>query len=245
MNEDKDSLLSDAYERLGTALAPPPDVAARVEREVGARRRRRLTAWAGAAALVVAGTAGTVAVLGSGDGSGGDTVAADPGDADKPPVVDHGTFVLTRADGSTHEFTQLTVSCDTGPTGDKVAPGHIMLYSPYDATEDGKGIKAPFVYFDADVTAVNDKSFTLPGEADGLTEAAFVLFAADPGADGAGDAVSPNRANEVSSAESGAAGTVRVAHAACGANPELELEVDTTLGSEVQQGTAKLVGSYR
>src|SRR4051794_1674134 len=129
MDEDKDGLLTDAYERLGSALAPPTDVAARVEREVGARRRRRRTAWAGAAALVVAGTAGTVVVLGSGDAPAGDTVAADPSNGDKPPVTDHGSFVLTRADGSTHEFTQLTLSCQTGPQGEKVAPGHIMLYS--------------------------------------------------------------------------------------------------------------------
>ncbi len=240
MDEDDDTLLTDAYERLGTSLAPPSDLTARVEREVGARRRRRRTAWAGAAALVVAGTTGTVVVLGGGDASDGDTVAVD-----KPAPVDHGTFLLTRSDGSTHEFTELVLSCDTGPRGEKIEPGRIMLYSSYDPTEDGKGIKAPFLFFEADVARADGKSFELPDDRGGAPDEVFVLFVADPGVDGAGDAASPDRANEVSSAQSGAAGTVTVLNASCGATPELELEVDATLGSEVGQGTEGLTGASR
>ena len=42
MNDDElDTQIEDAYRRLGTALAPPPDVAVRVVRLAGARRRRR------------------------------------------------------------------------------------------------------------------------------------------------------------------------------------------------------------
>jgi hypothetical protein len=240
MDEDNDTLLTDAYDRLGTALAPPPDVTARVEREVGARRRRRRTAWAGGAALVLAGTVGTVVVLGSGDASDGDTVAVD-----KPAPVDHGRFLLTRSDGSTHEFTELTLSCDTGPRGEKIPPGQIMLYSAYDATEDGKSIKAPFLYFEADVAKADGKTFALPDDRGGAPDQVFVLFVADPGAGDPGDAAKPDRANEVSSAQSGAAGTVKVLHASCGATPELELDVDATLGSEVGQGTEGLTGTSR
>ena len=66
-----------------------------------------------------------------------------------------------------------------------------------------------------------------------------MLFALDP-------EVSPSeaRANEVSSAEEGAAGSVVVARASCDPVPVLELEVDATLGSEVEQGTLHLSGSF-
>ncbi len=53
-----------------------------------------------------------------------------------------------------------------------------------------------------------------------------------------------HRANEVSSAEEGAAGSVVVARASCDPVPVLELEVDATLGSEVAQGTLHLSGSF-
>jgi len=248
MDEDTDARIGDAYDRLGSALAPPPDVAAAVEREVVARRRRRRAAWVGVAALVAAGTAGAVVTLGGGDSPDGDAVATDPGvdiNSGKPPVVDHGSFVLTRADGSTHEFTELTVSCETDARGEKLAAGHISLYSPFDATEDGKGIKQPFFYFEADVSKAAGKTFSLPEESGGTDDEVFILFAADPGVDVANDAAKPNRANEVSSAESGAAGEVKVLEASCGQEPVLELDVDATLGSEVQQGTEKLAGSYR
>jgi hypothetical protein len=75
-----------------------------------------------------------------------------------------------------------------------------------------------------------------PGDSD---HRAFVLFAADA------DSESPGkRGNEVSSAESGAAGTVRVLRASCDPTPVLEIQVEATLGSEVQRGTLDLVGSF-
>jgi hypothetical protein len=52
------------------------------------------------------------------------------------------------------------------------------------------------------------------------------------------------RANEVSSAEYDAMATVTVGQASCGPTPVLELEVDTTLGSEVEQSTLDLAGSF-
>jgi hypothetical protein len=52
------------------------------------------------------------------------------------------------------------------------------------------------------------------------------------------------RANEVGSAEPGTAGTVRVLRASCDPTPVLELEVDTTLGSLVHQGTLNLDGYF-
>ena len=63
----------------------------------------------------------------------------------------------------------------------------------------------------------------------------MILFMAD--SEGTG------RANEVSSSEAGAAGTVRVLEASCDPVPVLRLEVDMTLGSEVEQNTLDLAGS--
>lgn len=67
----------------------------------------------------------------------------------------------------------------------------------------------------------------------------MLLYAAEPG-DG-----SSQQSNEVSSAQKGATGTIRVLHVSCAPTPTLELEVDTTLSSEVHQGTLQVTGSYR
>ena len=237
MNDDhqaEDQQLQDAYARLGTALLPPPDVAVRVEREVGARRRHRRAAIAVAAVLVVAGVAGGAVALGSGDDQHGDTVAVDE------PAEPQGSFVLTRPDGSTQEFDDLTLSCDTAPMGSPGEAGHIYVFSPLHFDETGEALTEPYVMFDGVVDKIGGKTFTLP--VDGSTgrsdDRPFVLFVAEGGA---GDS---QRANEVSSAEPGAAGTVRVLRASCDPTPVLELEVDTTLGSELELGTLDLAGSF-
>lgn len=228
--EFDDQQITEAYVRLGTALAPPPDIAVRVERRVVVRRRRRRTALAGAAALVVAAAVGGAVAFGSGGDPDGDTIATDrPGP--------QGSFVLTRPDGSTYEFSDLTVTCDKTPSGDKVEPGKILLYSPFDSPDGGESLKAPFLFFEAVVAKADGKTFTLPDDRGGSPDEVFVLFAADPKPSG-------KPGNEVSSAQPGAAGTVRVLHASCDPSPVLELEVDTTLGSELEQGTQDLVGSF-
>ncbi len=69
-----------------------------------------------------------------------------------------------------------------------------------------------------------------------------MLFAADSGITEDG----PERANEVSSAEDGAAGEVRVLRASCDPTPVLELEVDATLGSELEgRAPWQVEGSFR
>jgi hypothetical protein len=232
--EVEDRELTEAYARLGTALLPPPDVAARVERQVGTRRRRRRTAVAGAAALVVAaGAAGAVVATTGDDGKG--VVATDHSDEGR------GSFTLTRADGSTATFDDLTVSCDKGPTGEPVEPGRIWLYSPFHLDASGDALTEPYISFSAVVDRADGKSYTLPVD-NTVADSGYpvvLLYAAeaDPG--------TKQRANEVSSAEAGATGTVHVVHASCDPVAELELEVDATLGSEVEQGTEQLSGSYR
>ena len=233
----EDREIQDAYGRLGTALAPPPDVAVRVGRLVTVRRRRRRTALVGVAGLVVAGSVGGAVLLRSGeDGKGEDAVATDTSSTSP-----HGSFVLTRSDGSIYEFDDLTLSCaGTGPNGENVAPGHIVMFSPFQPDPSGKVLTEPFLYFDGVVDKIDGRSFRLPFESDSGSsdDRAFVLFAAD------GETPRTKHPNEVSSAEAGAAGTVHVLHASCGPTPVLDLEVDATLGSEVQQGTLDLKGSF-
>jgi hypothetical protein len=233
---ETDTELREAYRRLDTTLAPPADVAERVQRRIGVRRTRRRATLGGVGVLAVAGIAGAAALLGGGD-SGGRVVATDaPVSAPAP------SFVLTRADGSSVTIDDLTVSCDQ-PVGDSPAqPGHIYLSSPFDLDASGKALTQPFFYVDAVVADVDGKEFTLPLDSvSGSSEdRGLVVFAADAGGDG-----DKHRANEVSSAEQGASGTVRVLRASCDPVPVLELEVDGTLGSEVGQGAWGVKGSDR
>jgi hypothetical protein len=233
-DRDDDEQIATAYARLGTALAPPPDIAVRVESLVVVRRRRRRLARAGVAGVLVVGVAGGVVLLGSGDDPDGDTIATDqPGPK--------GSFVITRTDGSTITVDDLTLSCDRRPDGEPAQPGRIYLSSPFRLDGSGDKLTEPFFYFEGVVAKVGGTSFTLPYDTDSGSSdnRAFTVFAADseiaPGAE---------RGNEVSSAEAGAAGTVQVGRAACDPVPVLELEVDTTLGSEVEQGTYTVVGSF-
>jgi hypothetical protein len=231
--QPEDQQLQEAYARLGTALLPPPDVAGRVEREVAARRRHRRTAWASAAVLVVAGTVGGAVALGSGDDQDGDTVAVDVPGAE-------GSFLLTRQDGSAVEFHDLTLSCDTTPLGDPAAAGTMYLSSPFHVDASGDKLTEPYFFVEVAVDKADGKTFTLPfeDEAGPHRDPSMIVFAAeaDPG-DG-------SRANEVSSVQPGAAGTVTVRRASCDPTPTLQVEVDTTLGSEMNKGTEKLVGSF-
>ena len=103
-HEASDQPIEEAYDRLATALAPPPDVAARVERRLGARRRARRAGVVGAAGLVAAGAVGGAVLLGSGDGG------ATP--SPRTTRAATGSFVLTRPDGSTFELSDLTLSCE-------------------------------------------------------------------------------------------------------------------------------------
>ena len=228
---DHDKQIATAYARLGTALVPPPDIAVRAESLVVVRRRRRRLARAGMAGALAAGVVGGAVLLGSGHSSNGDTIATDqPGP--------EGSFVVTRTDGSTFTVDDLALSCEHTSDGEPAEPGRIYLSSPHA----GGGEPAePFFYVDAVVDQVGGKTLRLPYDSrSGSSEdRAFVLFVADseiaPGA---------REANEVSSAEPGAAGTVRVIRAACDPTPVLDIEVDATLGSEVLQGTYTVVGSF-
>jgi hypothetical protein len=221
--------IKDGFDRLARALAPPADVASRVEQAVRTRRRRRRGAAVGVSAVVLAaGVAGAVLVSG-GDDAGGDVVAADPGGP-------HGSFTLTRADGSTITLDDLTLTCDQAPGDPDVHPGHIYLSSPFRLDASQRKLVEPYVSFDAVAAQVDGRDFVLPPDSDtgDSEDRAFVLFAADAGRD----------ANEVSSAEPGASGTLRVLRASCDPTPVLELEVDGSLGSEVDAGAWAVQGSY-
>lgn len=231
MTDDLDPQLHEAYHRLGTALAPPPDVATRVVRRVAARRRHRRVAAGGAGLVLAAGMVGSVLALGGG-GSSRDVAV------DQPPT--HGSFTITRSDGSTWTTSDFTLSCQPPPgeSFDPNGPQHIYLYSPRDVSADGKVLGHPFVYFSGIVAKIDGKTFTLPLDQASDT-VPLVLFAADPDVPATAE-----RANEVSSAESQASGTVTVTEASCDPTPVLTIQADTTLGSEVEQGTLKVSGSF-
>jgi hypothetical protein len=233
--QTQDRQLADAYARLQVALAPPSDVAVRVGREVGARRRRRRTTVVAATALVLVGVVGGAVVRSSGGSDDGHVVATDPG------AETHGSFTLTQQDGSQVEFQDFTLSCGTNQLG-KGDPGRIYLWSPFHREASGKRLTEPYISFEAIADQADGKTYTLPVD-DPVGESgypAMLVFAAEAGTEG-----EKTRPNEVSSSESGAAGSVKVIHASCDPEPTLELEIDVTLGSEVEEGTAKVVGSYR
>lgn len=226
--------IKDGYDRLDAALAPPMDALARVDRRVTARRRLRRTTVAGAGALgVLAATGFVVGVFGGADGDAGPQVANDvPG-----PVS---TLVMTRPDGSTVAFPDVTVTCEKPKTagGDPggAQPGWIWMYSPMDFSGSEAGddivLHKPFVYFEGQLDKLQgDRTFRVPVDgSDGSSETMpLVLFMADPRKGRA--------ANEVSTVEEvGAAGTVRVIRASCDPTPVLELEVDATLAPEADIG---------
>lgn len=231
--------IEDGYARLGEALAPPVDVAARVQHRVGVRRRRRRAGVvAGTLAAVVAAGGGVVAAT-SGDDGPGDTVAVDE------PQGPVSTLVMTRPDGSTYTFPDVTVSCDPPRTagGDPIGTtGRIWMYSPMEITGSEQGDDAmvlhPFVYFEGVLAKLRqDRTFEMPvwgpGDSDSYP---ITLFVADTegGPDG----------NEVASS-AGGSGTVRVLEASCDPTPVLRLEVDATLASEEEKQDLQIAGEVR
>jgi hypothetical protein len=226
---EKDEQIGTAYERLEGALAPPPDHAERVQRRIDVRRRGRRVARTGLAAVVVVGVVGGVAYARSGDDPSG-TVAVDQ------PSGPESTLVLTRSDGSTYAFPDVTVSCDPPADSDGPATGRIYALSPRHI--EGDSPTEPFIYFEGIVKKIeDDQTFTFPNEWT-MDSAHFpmVLFMADPEG-------SAKRGNEVASSAGGESGTVRVLEASCAPVPTLRLEVDMTLGSEVGQQPLDIAGS--
>ena len=221
--------IRDGYERLDSTLHAPQDALDRVEKRMAARRRgRRIGAAVGTAALVAA-VAGYVVVSmgGSDDGSEG-LVAVEP-----PPA----SLVMTRPDGSTYEFRDLTISCDPPSAGgEEAGPGdgsRVYLSSPIRI--DGERIGQPFVLVEAVVAGLDrPRTFTLPlADGGGSSEGPpLTVFVADT--EGAPDG------NEVVSSGS-STGTLTITRASCDPTPVLELEVDATLASEEQaaDGQAK------
>jgi hypothetical protein len=220
-----DEAITRAYQQLNTALTPPPDAPARVARRMAGRRRRRRAGIAVAAAVVaaVASVAG-IAVVGDTDG---DPVAIDP-------TQTAGPLTLTRPDGSTYIFHDIKISC--GPADSEPGrPPAVRAMSPQ--LMQGDGLLEPFVYFEGIVDDLQiGHTYELAASEKGPSDPRpFVLFVADASPDGNG--------NEVSSDEPGTAGTLRVLEASCHPTPTLRLQVDATLGSEVEQGTQNLEGS--
>ena len=106
---------------------------------------------------------------------------------------------------------------------------------------DGQTPQQPFLLFEGIVDKVDGRTFRLPYNSDdGNSDSrAFVLFALDPEVP-----PSAERANEVSSAEEGAAGSVVVTRASCDPVPVLELEVDATWAARSRWSSLHVSGSF-
>jgi hypothetical protein len=216
--------IKDGYERLDSALHGPQDAFDRIEKRMGARRRHRRFGTVAGAAVVVAAVGGYAAISLGGSDDGRDSVVA----VDAPPY----SLVMTRPDGSTYEFEDVTVSCDQpGTAAGEAGSGdgsRVYLSSPMRV--DGERLIQPFMYVEAVVAELGQpRTFTLPIEgADGSSETVpLTVFIADT--EGAPDG------NEVVST-SPSTGTLRVTKASCDPTPVLEIEVDATLASEEQTG---------
>lgn len=228
--------IRDGYERLDGALAPPLDVTERVARSVTVRRRRRRAGVAGGATLALVAGVGAAVALSGGDDPGGHTIATDqPGPTS--------TLVMTRPDGSTVAFPDVTVSCDppavNGEPIDDPRPGWIWAYSPIEITgsveDDDAMVTQPFVMIQGIVSELPaGKVLTYPISGPGGSSPEPInVFVADT--EGAPDG------NELSSSV-GDTGTVRVIEASCDPVPVLRLEVDGTLGSEEGKQSVELTG---
>lgn len=221
-----------AYRALGGPVSPPDDMFSRVERGIRRRRRGR-RAVAGVAALAIAGTVG-VSLLGGSD-------------TDRDLVADGGgsdisTLTATLSDGSTQTFdaTDIAVACNKDGTRlwlarNAMAESFLTARGPEETA-----FEAPVLIVELVVADVRPgQVFELPYDsASGDTDdrALTFFFTADEGRD---------RDNELSSAEPGSAGTVTVRDLGCGPTPFLDLIVDATLGSEVEQPALAIKGEYR
>lgn len=231
--------IRDGYERLDGALLPPMDVAERVGRRVTVRRRRRRAGVVGGTALVLVAGVGSAVVMSGGDDPAGSGIAVDP------PSGPASTLVMTRADGSTVAFPDVTVSCDPPMANgdqpiDSPNDNRIWAYSPIEFTgsieDDDAMVTRPFILIQGIVSELEGgRSFIYPIEGPGGSSPEPInVFIADT--EGAPDG------NELSSSV-GDTGTVRVLEASCDPVPVLRLEVGGTLGSEEGKQPVELAGS--
>lgn len=218
--------INDGYARLDAALAPPVDTVQRVGGRVMARRRGRRMRLAGGTAIAVLAAGGTVLAALSGEDGTGQSVAVDP------PAPE---LVLSRPDGSTYAFRDIEVTCEAPPGGEPAADGPQRIWAVSPKVVEGDRVTEPFVYFEGIVAKIEgDLTFRFPQDWNMASDRyPMVLFAAD--SDG----------NEVASSAGGESGTVRVVEASCDPTPVLRLEVDMTLGSEVQQQPLRVAGRLR
>lgn len=231
-----DAEIQAAYRRLDESLVPPMDATERIGRRIVVRRRRRRALVAGTGGVAALAVVGSVLALSGGDNEGSG-VATDPS-------VPTSTLQMTRPDGSTYAFDDVTVSCHPSPAYGKAVddpPGRIYMYSPIEFDgkvndPDSENVHAlhPFVTFEGIVDKIQDQTFTFPNDwSMGTADLPAILFMADT--DG----------NEVASSAGGESGTIRVLEASCSPVPTLRLQVDMTLGSEVEEQSLQIAGEVR
>jgi hypothetical protein len=232
---DQDIL--EAYRGLSTPESPPADLLDRVHGRIGRRRTVRRVV-AGLAAVAVSGGTSAVLLGGSDGTTANDLVATDPEASS--------TLTFTHVDGGTHTFAaaDLGLFCSAPDSG----PERLFL-TRADLVDDLRAGRepgeevlaaAPLLYVELLVGQITPgQEFRLPYESSSgdTDDRLMTLFVAS-------EEGGP-RANEVSSAEPGAAGVVTVREATCGPTPTLSIEIDGKLGSEVEQQALAIEGGYR
>jgi hypothetical protein len=234
MNEPE---ILDAYRGLSTPESPPADLLDRVHGRIGRRRTVRRAATGIAVAAIVGG-ASVVLLGGSDERDAGDLVATDPGATS--------TLTFTHLDGGTYTFAGadlglLCKSSDSGVESLILTRADLVDGVKADREPSEKALESgPLLYVEVLVDKVAPgQEFHLPYDSrsgDSSDRAMTFFFASQEGG---------KRANEVSSSEPGAAGTVTVNAATCGPTPTLDIEIAGTLGSEVEQQAMAIEGSYR
>ena len=220
-----DPELAEAYDRLARSLAAPPDLGSTLSTAITRRRHRRRAGVAAGGVLALAVVGSTLALT-----TGGDEPTRAPDPAGQGGVND---VVVTRDDGETLGFGPVELSCEpAGRLGDRLTASSEPVTSPGDDSV----LLEPLLHIEVLVDDVEPgRTYRLPFEGDAARsnvssdQWTFQYFAAVPAADPA------RRANEVISSAPGSTGTIRFDAATCGAVPSLDVTVDGTLGSELDQ----------
>ncbi|GAB3244996.1 hypothetical protein [Nocardioides dilutus] len=225
-----------AYRSLSAPTAPPDDLLAGVGRRIRRRRTMRRALVSVAAVAVAAGTA--TQVLGGSDG--GDRVANDPG------TTDTSSLTYTDTDGSTYtwEAKDIGLACATSERDGKafqvltLTSNAMLQAAAQDVAPPEETFTGPVLHVELLTEKVRPgQTFDLPYESvDGSSDRRTMTFFFTNGV--------TDDSNELSSAQPGSSGTVTVHEASCDPTPTLSIEIDGTLGSEVDQPALAIKGSY-
>lgn len=231
-SDDRDPGLRDAYGRLASSLAGPPDLVETLGPAIRRRRRLRTTARVAGGVLAASVVVGGLALT-----TGGSEPETAPDPAGQGGV---NTVVVTRDDGEQLAFGPVELSCEkAGKRGDMLT----ATADPVTAPGDDDVLLEPLLHISVLVDDLEPgRTYDLPFEGSAekenvrSDERTFVYFAAVPSPDPG------RRANEIVSGAPDSTGSVRFDAATCGDVPSLDVTIDAVLGSEVEQAALPIEG---